>query len=158
MVLRTSRAGERLPPPKRLFGRSCSGSAKHSTFLAVAIVIMPPAPVDIAQKLATNADIAVGLNLTKAFGILGPHCICAAALGNVGAGSFFALGKHRRCLVARNRILSQYAIRDVVDTYLIVFSGSRSQNRHCCFSFWIKYWRNSRFLGVKRPGDEPRRP
>src|ERR1700730_571168 len=138
MVLRTSRANERLPPPKRLFGRRCSGSAKHGTFLAVAIVVMPPAPVVIAQKLATNTDIVVGLNLTEAFGILDPHRICATALGNVGARSFLALGKHLRCLVALNRILREYTIRDVVNTYLIVFTGSRSQNRHCCFSFRIK--------------------
>src|ERR1700738_4212090 len=96
--------------------------------LAVAIVVMPPAPIRVAKKFATNADIVVGLNLTKAFGILDPDRICAA-LGNVGARGFLAFGEHLRCLVARNRILRKYAIRDIINTYLVVFSGRRSQNR-----------------------------
>src|SRR6266576_4421498 len=109
------------------------------SLLAVAVVVMPPAPVVIAKKFATNAYIAVGLNFTEALCILDLDGICAAALRNLSASGLLALGKHLRCLVARNGILLEHVVGDIVDANLIVLSGRRSQNRHCCFSFESKY-------------------
>ena len=54
--------------------------------LAVAIIVMPPATVGIAIKLATNADVVVGLHFAEAFRIIylgGAHC--ARAFGNLSA-------------------------------------------------------------------------
>src|ERR1700738_2510224 len=104
--------------------------------LAVAIVVLPPASVGVAPKLAADADVAVGLYFAQALSILHLGSVhCSRALGNIAARFLLALGKHLRCLLASNRILRKHAIGDVIYTYLIVGSWGRSQNRHCGFSF-----------------------
>src|SRR3977135_3140426 len=103
--------------------------------LAVAVVVMPPAPVRITKKFTTNADVVVSLNFTEAFSIFEFDGVRAPALGNVGASSLLALGKHLSCLIATHCILRQNTLRNVVNAYLIVCSGRRRQNRHCCLSF-----------------------
>jgi len=90
--------------------------------LAVAIIVMPPAPVTIAKKLATNAEITVGLNFTQALRIFNPDGI-GPAFGNVSAGRLSAFGKHRSGLVGRNGVLAEHVVRDIINTYLVVRSG-----------------------------------
>src|SRR6267143_2124268 len=115
--------------------------------LAVAIVVVIPAPVSIAENFATDTDIAVGLNFTEALCILDLDGISAAALRNLSSRSLLALGKHLRCLVTRYRILLEHVVGDIIDGYLIVCSGRRSQNRHCFLSF-DQVQRNSVLLGL----------
>src|SRR6267143_6167221 len=115
--------------------------------LAVAIVVVIPAPVSIAENFATNTDIAVSLNFTEALCILDLDGIGAAALRNLSSRSLLALGKHLRCLVTRYRILLEHVVGHLIDGYLIVCSGRRSQNRHYFLSF-DQVQRNSALLGL----------
>src|SRR5258707_13249961 len=157
MVCRNSRSGKRTPRRRNLPCECSAGLAKHRLLLAVAIVVMPPASVSITKKLPTNADVVVCLNFTKAFSIFELDGIGATALRNLSARGHLALRKHLSCLVASDRILRQYIIGNVVNAYLIVCSGRRSQNRHCCSLLLELSLEEFVIPQFKAPGNEPHR-
>jgi len=109
-----------------------SGISRHAlprrgicgVLLAVAIIVMPPTSVGITKKLTTNADIIIGLNFTQALCIFYP---CRAhrtgTLGDLAARGLSAFRKHLGCFLARNCILLEYAIWDIINAYLIALAG-----------------------------------
>src|SRR6266536_3331869 len=109
-----------------------SGISRHALLrrdicgvhLAVAIVVMPPTSVGITKKFTTNADIIIGLNFTQALCIFYPcRAHCTGALRDLAARGLSAFGKHLGCFLARNCILLEYAIWDIINAYFIALAG-----------------------------------
>src|SRR5262249_35328509 len=106
--------------------------------LTVAIVVMPPTAVRVAIKSATNTDITVGLHFTKALSVIHSRCTHRArTFGNLLPLWLVALGKHLGSLIPGNGILLENIIRNVINVYLVTFTGRRSHNRHGQISFLV---------------------